>query len=586
MTRYSNPLPHNQVPSTQGRPAGAGSHAPQPHQPQMSPYEQAGWPQQAPMPRVARPSAPAYADPAGYPADPQTGGRHAGQQPHDPYAALRPEGYGYGQPPSQPAAPDPYGLAGYTAPQPQQGYGGRAPQAPAAPQPSFGSAGDPYAAAPAYGHAPSAHAPVSYGGAPAANGYEPAANGYEPSFGGAPLSAAPQPPPPSYGTDYGSPQGTPPRADQWGPSLGLDAHDYGHDYASPPQSQWGGMDPYAEPPAEPALGPAAGYPNAQHPQHGGFDQSYADDEAQYEDEPRRGGWKKVVALAASLVLVGGALVIAYGSIMGPAGDSKDTPLVKSAAGPSKVKPSDPGGKQFAHTDSKIMGRLSESGEAPGSDLSGVRKVPVVKVGRDGSIQPPASVEPEDTRAVVSVPGLTVIDGLGGGPSPSRPAGPKQGSAPVQMAAASDAGGPVVVAPPANKTPPAAKKASPPPAETGAVQTKAVTPAPKAEVPKKVAAATPAASGPRPTGAGYVAVLASVPASASSRIDALKQFADMQQRYGMILQNKTPDVQEANLGEKGTYHRLLVGPPGSRDSANSVCSQLKAEGYSGCWVTAY
>ena len=93
-------------------------------------------------------------------------------------------------------------------------------------------------------------------------------------------------------------------------------------------------------------------------------------------------------------------------------------------------------------------------------------------------------------------------------------------------------------------------------------------------------------GPKPTGAGYVAVLASVPASGSSRMDALKQFADMQQKYGMILQNKTPDIQEANLGAKGTYHRLLVGPPGSRDSATSVCTQLKAEGYSGCWVTAY
>ena len=31
--------------------------------------------------------------------------------------------------------------------------------------------------------------------------------------------------------------------------------------------------------------------------------------------------------------------------------------------------------------------------------------------------------------------------------------------------------------------------------------------------------------------GFVAVLASVPQSASSRMDALKRFADMQQKYG-------------------------------------------------------
>ena len=136
----------------------------------------------------------------------------------------------------------------------------------------------------------------------------------------------------------------------------------------------------------------------------------------------------------------------------------------------------------------------------------------------------------------------------------------------------------------SKAPPAEQR---PAAEKNAAPAKAPS-APRADAPKKMAAAdpSPAPSAPRSSGAGYVAVLASVPASASSRIDALTQFADMQQKYGAILSSKTPDIQEANLGAKGTYHRLLVGPPGSRDSANSVCNQLKAQGYNGCWITAY
>jgi hypothetical protein len=247
-----------------------------------------------------------------------------------------------------------------------------------------------------------------------------------------------------------------------------------------------------------------------------------------------------------------------------------------------VKPSEPGGKQFAHADSKIMGRLGEgtasSSETP--EAAGVRKVPVVTVGRDGSIQAPNAEQ--QTSADVSVPGLTVIDGFGSGPSsPSRPTGASQQSAspPVKMVSSAEQASPAVVAPP--KTTASLADAAPAKA--------AVTP--KADPPpavKKVAAvASPSvAAGPKVTGAGYVAVLASVPASGSSRIEALKQFADMQQKYTAILQNKTPDVQEADLGEKGTYHRLLVGPPGSRDSANSVCTQLKAQGFSGCWVTAY
>jgi hypothetical protein len=47
------------------------------------------------------------------------------------------------------------------------------------------------------------------------------------------------------------------------------------------------------------------------------------------------------------------------------------------------------------------------------------------------------------------------------------------------------------------------------------------------------------------------------------------------------------VQEANLGEKGgVRYRLIVGPPGSRDSAKELCTQLKAAGHADCWVTAY
>ena len=81
--------------------------------------------------------------------------------------------------------------------------------------------------------------------------------------------------------------------------------------------------------------------------------------------------------------------------------------------------------------------------------------------------------------------------------------------------------------------------------------------------------------------GYVAVLS----SQKSRMDALKAFADLQQKYGDVLSSKTPDVHEANLGDKGVWFRAVVGPPVSRDAASGICSQLKAAGYAGCWVTA-
>ena len=129
-----------------------------------------------------------------------------------------------------------------------------------------------------------------------------------------------------------------------------------------------------------------------------------------------------------------------------------------------------------------------------------------------------------------------------------------------------------------------------PASTASIPDEPAAPvAPAAPKKQKVAAAAPAAEEgvTTATGAnGYVVVLASVPASGSSRLDALRKFADLQQQYGMVLANKTPDVRETTLAGKGPYHRLLVGPPGSRSQASELCTQLKASGYKDCWVTAY
>ena len=55
-----------------------------------------------------------------------------------------------------------------------------------------------------------------------------------------------------------------------------------------------------------------------------------------------------------------------------------------------------------------------------------------------------------------------------------------------------------------------------------------------------------------------------------------------------LGSKTPDVQEADLSARGlgTMYRVVVGPPGSHNSARGVCTQLKTAGYEGCWVKEY
>lgn len=343
---------------------------------------------------------------------------------------------------------------------------------------------------------------------------------------------------------------------------------------------------------EPALEQAyhgGSQPKYEHVHAGALEQNYPLEDGEYEiEEPRRGSWTMRIAGAVVVAVgLGFGLAQVYKLVVGSSPEGA-TPLIIGDSGPSKTKPTDPGGKQFAHTDSKIMGRLGDNSSASETDGSGARKVQTLVVGRDGSIVPPAAPPPQTGSVTpsVAVPGMTVVDGFGGQfPQTNNPAPPKAPMAPLAATAQSpvvvnspnSAQKPVVIARttptnrPVNTAPAAAKAPAAPKA-----------PAPGASTPKKPAPPPTTATGSN----GYVAVLASVPVSSRSRLAALQRFADMQQKYGSVLQNKTPDIREANLGERGTYHRLLVGPPGSRAQASSLCSQLKSAGHTGCWVTAY
>lgn len=360
--------------------------------------------------------------------------------------------------------------------------------------------------------------------------------------------------------------------------------------------------------AEPSLD--ANYGAEYDAQQGGeFEQAHEveaeDDGYDYEEPKKRSNLMLVGGALVAAVIVGSGLAFVYQKFM-PAGGVQSAALVKSDGAPAKVKPAEPGGKQFSHTDSKVMGRLSDNGmpittsstAAGDADPNGPRKVATIPVGRDGSLAAPMpSPTPEGPpQASVSVPGMTIVDGFG-----NRP---RQGAAVAAIPAPPQQ--PVVVTPPATTSVKPVVTARAAPAATasatdadlsiGDTPDAPAAPVKKAVTPKKKvvdaygAAGTPPAAAPVTTastgGSGFIPVLASVPASGKSRMEALKQFADMQQKYGAVLSDKTPDVQEANLGEKGTYHRLLAGPPGSREQATQVCGQLKAAGYNGCWVTAY
>jgi hypothetical protein len=68
--------------------------------------------------------------------------------------------------------------------------------------------------------------------------------------------------------------------------------------------------------------------------------------------------------------------------------------------------------------------------------------------------------------------------------------------------------------------------------------------------------------------------------------ALDAFADLRQRYPNLLARRKPEAQPIEIGDKGTWHRVVVLPAGTRQNAFALCDRLELAGYDRCWVKAY
>ncbi len=143
--------------------------------------------------------------------------------------------------------------------------------------------------------------------------------------------------------------------------------------------------------------------------------------------------------------------------------------------------------------------------------------------------------------------------------------------------------PVVQAPP---PPPPARPATPPVAaaqapaqpEAGApadgpldLQIAAVPQAPAQPAP----AAPPPAADPVTTASAPAAAYVQL-ASQRSEEAALQTFRALQAKHPNILGGLQPDVQRADLGDRGVYYRVRVGQP-TRAEAASLCESLRGQG---------
>ena len=63
----------------------------------------------------------------------------------------------------------------------------------------------------------------------------------------------------------------------------------------------------------------------------------------------------------------------------------------------------------------------------------------------------------------------------------------------------------------------------------------------------------------------------------SQADADAAWTTYKAKHAALLSGYSDDVQQADLGEKGTWYRLRVGGLSDREVATGLCDRLKADG---------
>jgi hypothetical protein len=143
------------------------------------------------------------------------------------------------------------------------------------------------------------------------------------------------------------------------------------------------------------------------------------------------------------------------------------------------------------------------------------------------------------------------------PAPAAPAARPKAEAPAR-ATAPRAGGnaPLAIVPVAQGAAPVAE-----PPRTRLART---------EAPSAPVATAPAAA---PAAGGYAVQVT----SQRSEAEAQTEFKSLQAKFPGQLGNRQPIIHRADLGDKGTFYRALVGPFASSEAAAAMCSNLKAAG---------
>jgi cell division protein FtsN len=259
-----------------------------------------------------------------------------------------------------------------------------------------------------------------------------------------------------------------------------------------------------------------------------------------EEEDVEGSRLPLLIVLALLVLAmfAGFVWLAYSE--GVARGRSEIPVVTAEAGPARTAPANPGGATTPYKGFKIYEQ-----PAPPDEDSGQTVSPRTAAAAKPAL-PVETPKPPPAAATAA-------------PKPAPAA--KVETPPVKMAAAA----------PAAKPAPE-PKAVPAPAKPSASL------APATAAPKQLAAATAApTSAPAASGAYLLQI-----GAYKSQAEADAAWNAYKTKHAALLAGYSPNVVQADLGDKGTWYRLRIAGFSSKGVAEGLCDRLKADG-GGCFL---
>lgn len=325
------------------------------------------------------------------------------------------------------------------------------------------------------------------------------------------------------------------------------------------------------------------FPHAKTGREEDLDADYFADEDEFEGEEdyaeaKKGGSKKLMAaVLIGAVVTGGGLAYLYKSQTGDEGSAP--PIMTADMRPVKEKPSAPGGREFPNGGKMIYDRLDNG--APGDQTRLARGEPqsdastpgVVTTGASGTLEERIQNALRDAKKADEAPDNASSNSANQAspdtPRPVRtevirPDGTAESSR-VQRRQAPTEGETSLAG-----------------ASRGVVSREAPPAAAPIAAPRtQIAAATPAQLPASASAGGDAGMFVQI-AARNDQAAAMAAFADLQQKYASVLGNHSPSVRKVDLGDKGVWYRLLVGPMPSKPDADKLCEDLKTAGMKGCF----